>query len=106
MVSVMSDVATVVVKSLMSMLKLFSRREVYRRVLTAGFDESLGLLTCDGALCLQFGQRADRPVDRRRKSLVPSAARSVSKVAWTETEGHEQEHHASCDEACDDKMLS
>ena len=37
-------------------------------------------------------------------AVFPSATRAVSKVAWTETEGKDQEHQASYDETCDDKM--
>ena len=57
-----------------------------------------------GGSAQPFGQTADRPVDRRRYNQFPSAARAVSKVAWTEMEGKDQEHQASYDGTCDDKM--
>ena len=43
-------------------------------------------------------------MDRHKYNLFTFAARAVSKVAWTETEGKDQEHQASRDETCDDKM--
>ena len=64
-----------------------------RRVLTADFDEALGLITCDGTL---FSHPAKhRPVDRRRCGLFPSTAKAASKGPWTETEVKDQEHQAS-----------
>ena len=82
---------------------VLSRREVDWCVLTADFDENLGLITCEEAL---FSHSAKQwtAVDRRRYNLFQSAVKAVSKVVWIETEGRDQEEQACYDGTCDDKM--
>ena len=61
---------------------VLSRREVDRCVLTADFDEVLGLKNLKGGSVQPqpFGRKVDRPVDRRKYNLFQSAVKAVSKV--------------------------